>query len=76
MECFYWREGSLEVDFVLRRGGMVAALEVKSGRCKDSLPGMDAFARAFNPQRKLLVGSQGIPIDEFLSVPVETWLSE
>jgi len=76
MECFYWREGSLEVDFVLRRGGMVTALEVKSGRSKDTLPGMDAFARAFNPQRKLLIGGQGIPIEEFLSVPVETWLAE
>ncbi len=75
MECFYWREGSLEVDFVLRRGGMVVALEVKSSRCKDSLPGMDAFARAFNPQKKLLIGGQGISIDEFLSEPVEAWLT-
>lgn len=36
--------------------------------------GMDAFARAFNPQRKLLVGGQGIPVGEFLSMPVENWL--
>lgn len=75
IECFYWREGSLEVDFVLRRGGMVVALEVKSNRSKETLPGMDAFARAFKPQRKLLVGGQGIPIDEFLSAPVETWVA-
>lgn len=74
IECFYWREGSLEVDFVLRRGGMVAAIEVKSSRSKETLPGMEAFARAFNPQRKLLVGAQGIAVAEFLSVPVETWL--
>lgn len=74
MECFYWREGSLEVDFVLRRGGVVTALEVKSGRSGETLPGMDAFARTFNPQRKLLVGGQGIPIGEFLSLPVSTLL--
>ena len=74
MECFYWREGSLEVDFVLRNGGMITAIEVKSSRSKETLPGMEAFARAFNPQRKLLVGGQGIPVGEFLSVPVETWL--
>lgn len=74
IECFYWREGSLEVDFVLLRGGMVAAIEVKSSRSKETLPGMEAFARAFNPQRKLLVGAQGIAVAEFLSVPVETWL--
>ncbi len=74
IECFYWREGSLEVDFVLRRGGMVAAIEVKSSRSKETLPGMEAFARAFHPQRKLLVGAQGIAVAEFLSLPVDTWL--
>jgi hypothetical protein len=36
---------------------------------------MDAFSRTFNPQRKMLVGGQGIPVGEFLSVPVETWLT-
>ncbi len=74
MECFYWREGSLEVDFVLRRGDRVTAIEVKSSRAKETLPGMEAFARTFNPQRKLLIGGQGISIEEFLSKPVETWL--
>jgi predicted AAA+ superfamily ATPase len=76
IECFYWREGSLEVDFVLRRGGMVVAIEVKSNRSKETLPGMDAFALAFKPQRKLLVGGQGISIGEFLATPVDVWLAE
>lgn len=74
IECLYWREGSLEVDFVLRRGGMTTAIEVKSGRSKETLPGMDAFERAFKPYRKLLVGGHGIPVIEFLSTPVEMWL--
>lgn len=74
MDCFYWREGGQEVDFVLRRGGIVTALEVKSGRSRETLPGMDAFARTFNPERKLLIGGQGIPPGEFLSLPVGTWL--
>jgi hypothetical protein len=42
----------------------------------DSLPGMDIFARAFNPHRKLLIGGHGIPIDEFLSLSVETRVTE
>jgi len=58
----------------LRRCGFVAGIEVKNGRAKDTLPGMDAFARTFSSERKLLLGGQGIPLDEFLSLPVETWL--
>jgi len=32
-----------------------------------------AFADAFRPTRKLLVGGDGIALDEFLSQPVEHW---
>jgi hypothetical protein len=68
-EIFYWREVAKEVDFVLRRGDKVVALEVKSGRKRDSLPGMAAFDKAFSPVKKLLVGTGGIPIEEFLRIP-------
>jgi hypothetical protein len=57
-----------------RRGKTIVALEVKSGRGKDTLPGMAAFARQCKPKRQLLVGGQGVPLDEFLSKPVEHWL--
>ena len=53
-------------DTLLRQGKSLVALEVKSGRGKDSLPGMDAFARQFKPKRQLQVGGQGIPLEEFL----------
>ena len=67
LEVTYWRDGNQEVDFVLRQGAHLVALEVKSGRGKNSLPGMEAFAWQFKPQRQLLVGGQGIPLEEFLS---------
>ncbi|MCE0498976.1 MAG: ATP-binding protein [Methylacidiphilales bacterium] len=70
----YWRERNHEVDFVLQKGKTVAALEVKSGGRRESLPGMDAFARQFRPKRQLLVGGQGIPLEEFLSQPAASWL--
>jgi predicted AAA+ superfamily ATPase len=73
-ELFYWRERNREVDFVVRAGRRVTAIEVKSGRATDTLPGMEAFAAAFKPQRKLLVGGDGIPVDEFLSRPVAHWV--
>jgi hypothetical protein len=73
-ELFYWREGNLEVDFVLRKGRTVTAIEVKSGRAKDALPGLSAFVAAFKPTRQLLVGGDGIAVDKFLGAPVTQWL--
>lgn len=73
-EVFYWRERNREVDFVVRAGEAVVALEVKSGRTPAALPGMAAFSEAFAPTRTLLVGGDGIPLEEFLGQPVEAWL--
>jgi predicted AAA+ superfamily ATPase len=73
-ELFYWREGNREVDFVLRAGRVVVAIEVKSGRAPRALPGLTAFGEAFKVKRSLLVGAGGIPVDEFLSRPVADWL--
>lgn len=66
----YWREGNQEVDFVLQQGEQIVALEVKSGRAPDVLPGMAAFVKAYPKAQPLLVGGQGIGIEEFLSRPV------
>ncbi len=74
LEVTYWRERNQEVDFVLHQGKALVALEVKSGRAKDSLPGMQTFARQFRPKRQLQVGGQGIPLEEFLSKPAAHWM--
>ena len=73
-DLFYWRNRNREVDFVTRVGGTLTAIEVKSGRSPDVLPGMAAFADAFQPTRKLLVGGDGITVEEFLSTPVAHWV--
>ncbi|HVP76591.1 MAG TPA: ATP-binding protein [Thermodesulfobacteriota bacterium] len=75
IEVFYWLERNQEVDFVLRAGNDVAAIEVKSGRRRERFLGMEAFSRAFRVKRQLLVGENGIPVGEFLKTPVERWLS-
>lgn len=72
---FYWRERNLEVDFVVERGGDLLAIEVKSGRRRDDLPGMSAFLRAHPRARPLLVGADGIGIEDFLLRPVEAWFA-
>lgn len=73
-ELFYWRERNYEVDFVVRAGRAVTAIEVKSGRGRDTHPGLAAFADAFKPTRKLLVGGDGIPVEEVLREPVAHWV--
>jgi len=70
---FYWRERSLEVDFVVEREGQVLAIEVKSGRRRDGLPGVGAFLKAYPRARALLVGADGVAVEEFLLKPVEAW---
>ena len=74
-ELFYWREGNHEVDFVVRRGDRVTAIEVKSGARRESLSGMKAFAKRFEVSRSLLVGADGILVGDFLSRPVAEWIA-
>jgi len=74
LELFYWREGDREVDFVIRAGKKVVAVEVKSGADRGELSGMAAFGDRFNPQHKLLVGAGGIPATEFLKSNLSEWI--
>ena len=73
-ELFYWSSRNREVDFVLQRGENLVAIEVKSNLRKTSLPGIEAFSKEFRVKRKLLVGAQGIPLQEFFVTPPEKWL--
>lgn len=75
-EVSYWREANREVDFVVRAGRSVTAIEVKSGRARETRPGMEAFAAAFKPKRRLLVGGDGLALEEFLLRPVEHWVGD
>lgn len=74
-ELYYWRERNHEVDFVVKTGRRLAAIEVKSGRAPQSHRGTAAFAAAFKPQRSLLVGGDGIELGEFLSRPALHWIA-
>jgi predicted AAA+ superfamily ATPase len=74
IEVAYWRERNHEVDFVLRQGKTTVAIEVKSARRRESLPGIEAFSKQFQTRRKLLVGGQGIAVEEFLLQPAKFWL--
>lgn len=73
---YRWHEGDAEVDFVLELRGRTGAIEVKSGRMRNS-SGMAAFPQQFLPQRVyFLVGKkEGLSWAEFpwLSPEVLFW---
>ncbi len=73
-ELYYWRQGDREVDFVVRAARRLIAIEVKSTSRRDALSGMAAFRKAFEPDRTLLVGADGIDLAQFLSRPIGDWI--
>jgi uncharacterized protein len=73
-EVTYWRDRNREVDFVVEAGDRLLAIEVKSGRARDTHPGLTAFAEAFRPDRTLMVGAEGVELATFLGRPATDWL--
>jgi len=65
-EVFYWREGGLEVDYVVRSPRRLLAIEVKSSRPK-AAAGLAAFRARWPEAAPLAVGSGGMPLEEFFS---------
>jgi hypothetical protein len=64
----YWRERDLEVDYVVEDAAGLCALEVKSGRERDTdRRGLDAFIKRYDPARVRLIGSAGTPLADFLA---------
>jgi len=74
LEVTYWRDRNREVDFVVRTGRSLAAIEVTSGRRKDTLPGLRAFLGTYPKARTLLIGGQGLPLEEFFERPAAHWM--
>jgi len=70
---WYWRERNREVDFIVQAGRRVTAIEVKSGRTPQAHAGMAAFAESFKVHRTLLVGGDGVKLEDFLAQPVAHW---
>ncbi len=67
LDLFYWRVGNEEVDFVLTKGERIIGIEVKSG-ASGYHSGMATFKGKYHPEKVLLVGNNGLPIEEFLLI--------
>lgn len=74
-QIFYWRSGNFEVDFVIKRGEQVIALEVKSTKRAVTLSGIAEFKKVYTAAVPLLIGStDGISLEEFFTKPLAQWL--
>ncbi len=74
MEIYYWRQGNREVDFVIRMGEKVTAIEVKSGKRAVSLHGLALFLKRYPSAKTFTVGQTGIGIQEFLEIPLQQFV--
>ena len=73
-EISYWRESPHEVDFVICDAVRLTAVEVKSGTAIGKLGGLNEFVKRHPRAKRLLVGTGGFDLTEFLSYPLEHWL--
>jgi predicted AAA+ superfamily ATPase len=66
-EIFYWRDGNFEVDYILKKGNKIVAIEVNS--TSDSMnKGLDIFREQYRPHASIVVGKGGIDPKSLLEI--------
>jgi predicted AAA+ superfamily ATPase len=73
-ELTYWRERNDEVDYVVRHGDALWAIEVKSGR-PGKPRGLEALRRLRPNTTPLIVGAGGIDLEAFLTTHPQRFLA-
>jgi len=64
-EVYWWRERNHEVDFVIKKGKHLTAIEVKSGRVKNT-GGSLVFKKKYPEALSLIVGNVNLSLEDFL----------
>jgi len=64
-EVYWWRERSHEVDFIIKKGSALTAIEVKSGRIKN-VGGSLVFKQRYPEALSLVIGSANLSLEDFL----------
>lgn len=73
-EIYYWREGNYEVDYILKKGKSLFAVEVKSGRKKSSL-GLEKFCEKFPNAQKVIITTENYQKFELDPMSFLSWES-
>ena len=61
----YWKLKAL--------GGVLRGFGKPTACKRMAMPGIEELSKQFKVKRKLLVGAQGISVEEFFLIPVEQW---
>lgn len=69
-DVFYWRENNAEVDFIIRQGEKIAALEVKSSVYTKKHSGLELFKRKYKDAKSYIIGDAGISLEEFFIMDI------
>jgi uncharacterized protein len=77
VKVHYWRDGNFEVDFVLKKGDQLVAIEVKSGAVKpSSRKGLQEFSQRNGGSpfvKTCLIGQGYIELEDALQRPADDW---
>ncbi len=73
-EVYYWRDGNVEIDFVVKYGEKLLGIEVKTG-FEYGGKAFDIFKKKYPKSQTLLVGEYGINVEKFLKTPVEEYFT-
>ena len=66
-EVYYWRDGNMEVDFILKKNTTLVAIEVKSNSDTTN-KGLATFREMYKPHRMFVVGKGGMDGEFFLGI--------
>lgn len=72
-EVYWWRERNNEVDFVIKKGRSLTAIEVKSGRIKN-VGGSLVFKRLYPQAFSMIIGTADNLLDDFLLGQTELFI--
>lgn len=72
-KLFYWSERDKEVDYVIEHRGRLAAIEVKLASAPTRHSGVHEFRRRYPEAKPWMVGSDALPLGEFLQQPASYW---
>jgi len=65
IHVYYWRDRNKEVDFVLRKGNRLAALEVKTSIMGRTHSGLGSFLKRRPETRAWVIGPDGLDLTDF-----------